>query len=142
MRVYLACAMTNPERDIASVAELLRALTNAGHEVLTPHVIGEVEHSPDGVLSDAQLAARDLQWLEQADCLIAEVSTPSHGVGIEVATALRLGKPVLAVARRDARVSRLLAGLPGLTLARYSNASEAIEAVYRFLARDRGRASE
>lgn len=133
MRVYLACAMTNRERDVRPVAELLRALAEAGHEVLTPHVVGEVEHSPDGSLSDAELAARDLAWLGQADCLIAEVSTPSHGVGIEVATAVRLGKPVLAIAHRLARVSRLLAGLPGVRLERYTDAAEAVACGLRFL---------
>lgn len=130
--------MTNPERKIAPVVEILRSLQLGGHEVLTPHVIAEVEQPSEGALSDTQLAARDLELLARADCLIAEVSTPSHGVGIEVVTALRLGKPVLALAHTQARVSRLLAGLLGWRLERYGHTGEAIEAVQRFCARTAG----
>lgn len=139
MRVYLAAAMTNPERDTSVVEEVLRALSEAGHEVLTPHVIGEVEDPCAGRLSDAQLAQRDLSWLQQADCLVAEVSTPSHGVGIEVMAALNAGKPVFAIAREKARVSRLLSGLPGLTLARYSSPAQAVALVSAFLQHTGGR---
>lgn len=133
MRVYLACAMTNPHRDTTAVEEVLRALTASGHEVLTPHVVGEVEQASDHLLSDRELAQRDLAWLSQADCLVAEVSTPSHGVGIEVMAAVSLGKPVLAMAREEVRVSRLLVGLPGLTLARYSSPTQAVALVRAFL---------
>lgn len=135
MRVYLACAMTNPERDTRVVEEVLRALGEAGHEVLTPHVVGGVEQAADGLLSDEDLAQRDLAWLAQADCLVAEVSTPSHGVGIEVMAALNAGKPVLAIAHQQARVSRLLSGLPGLTFARYGSHAQAVTLVRAFLER-------
>lgn len=135
MRVYLACAMTHPKRDTTVVKAVLRALSEAGHEVLTPHVVGEVEERCGDALSDAELTRRDLGWLEQADCLVAEVSTPSHGVGIEVMVALSAGKPVLAIAHAEARVSRLLSGLPGLTLARYSSHNQAVALVGAFLQR-------
>ncbi len=140
MRVYLAAAMTNPQRDTRVVEEVLKALHEAGHEVLTPHVVGEVEDASDAHVSDAQLAQRDLAWLQQADCLVAEVSTPSHGVGIEVMAAVSAGKPVLAIAREGAPVSRLLSGLPGLTLTRYASQAQAVALACAFLEHLGGRA--
>ncbi|MCS7182814.1 MAG: nucleoside 2-deoxyribosyltransferase [Thermoanaerobaculum sp.] len=133
MRVYLACAMTNPQRDLTAVRQLFQVLLQEGHEVLTPHVVHGPEPRGEEDLSDAQLAQRDLELLQQADCVVAEVSAPSHGVGVEIALALSRGKPALALAHRRAAVSRLLAGLPGLRLERYESMSEIAEHVRAFV---------
>lgn len=134
MRVYLACAMTNPHREVGAVESVLQMLVEEGHHVLTPHVVDTPERSQDRFLTNAEVAQRDLLFIAQADCLVAEVSTPSHGVGIEVMAAVSAAKPVLALAHVHARVSRLLAGLPGLRLERYGTREEAVEIVRRFLA--------
>jgi len=52
-----------------------------------------------------------------------------------VATALAHGVPVLLLHRRDALVSRLLLGLPGVEAAAYGAPDEAAGAVRSFLAR-------
>jgi hypothetical protein len=134
MRVYLAAAMTNPNRDLPSVQAILRHIESLGHQVPTRHVAFETGGQQDAKLSDSQLANRDLTWIHQADALIAEVSTPSHGVGIEVAAALQRPIPVLLLFHRSARVSRLLLGLPGSDAIAYDNPEEAAVAVSDFMA--------
>lgn len=133
VRVYLAAAMTTPAAEIATVQALLAALENAGHRVPSRHVASPGATGQDADLSDAQLAARDLAWLASCDAVVAEVSTPSHGVGAEVMAAAAAGLPVLALARRGVRVSRLLAGLPGVQLASYSDRHQAVTLAIRFL---------
>jgi nucleoside 2-deoxyribosyltransferase len=89
------------------------------------------------VVEPAEVYLRDIAWIEACDALVAEVSTPSHGVGYEIAVALRLGKPVLCCHRREARVSKMITGndSPGLTLASYGDVQEVLSAIDGFLAR-------
>jgi hypothetical protein len=70
---------------------------------------------------------------------VAEVSTPSHGVGYEIAYALVRGKPVLCCARQTARVSKMILGndSPGLRMERYDGLEQACRAVDAFLERVR-----
>jgi nucleoside 2-deoxyribosyltransferase len=53
----------------------------------------------------------DIKAVESADIVIAEVSYPSHGVGMEVMHAIHIGKPVLAIALKGQIVSRMLRGI-------------------------------
>jgi nucleoside 2-deoxyribosyltransferase len=53
----------------------------------------------------------DIKAVESADLIIAEVSYPSHGVGMEVMHAVHCGKPVLAIAQEGKMVSRMLRGI-------------------------------
>ncbi len=56
----------------------------------------------EGQVDPGDVYERDTAWIRACDALVAEVSTPSHGVGYEVAYALSLGKPVLCVYRTGA----------------------------------------
>lgn len=133
MRVYLCAAMTNADRRLADIEALLGAVESAGHEVPTRHIAAHDARELDRELTDQELATRDLGWLAASDAVIAEVTTPSHGVGVEVTHAVHLGKPVLVIHRRDAAVSRLLTGLPGVECRTYESTVEAAQHALRFL---------
>jgi hypothetical protein len=135
MRVYLAAAMTNADRDLGAIRTLLASIEGEGHEVPTRHVADPRGREVEGEVTDAEVAQRDLAWVMGCDALVAEVSTPSHGVGVEVATALQHGVPVLLLHRRDAVVSRLMLGLAGVESAAYSDPEAITRAVRAFLAR-------
>jgi hypothetical protein len=133
MRVYLAAAMTSADRDLPAIAALVHHLERSGHEVPTRHVGDPAGRELDAALSDEQLARRDLDWLASSDALVAEVSTPSHGVGIEVMAAVQRLQPVLLLHRRGVRVSRLLLGLPFARSVAYGTSAEATAAIDAFL---------
>jgi 2'-deoxynucleoside 5'-phosphate N-hydrolase len=141
VRVYLAAAMTNAARDLGAIRALLASIEGEGHEVPTRHVADPRGRNVEGDATDAEVAERDLAWVMGCDALIAEVSTPSHGVGVEVATALQHGVPVLLLHRRDAVVSRLMLGLAGVESAAYSDPGAIAPAVRSFLARASRRAA-
>lgn len=134
MRVYLAAAMTNPARDLDLLARLLGHLEGAGHEVPTRHIAAADGKERDKALTDAELARRDLDWIAGSDALVAEVSTPSHGVGVEVMEALARRIPVLLLRRDGAPVSRLLLGLPGVRISSYGSVDDVRAAIDGFLA--------
>jgi hypothetical protein len=63
------------------------------------------------------------------------VSTPSHGVGYEIALALSLGKPVLCCYQAGRPVSKMITGndSPTLLVASYDTPESAVRLVRGFL---------
>jgi len=133
MRVYFAAAITSPSRNVAIAAALVDWLEAHGHIVPTRHIASPDARGLDRSLTDGELAQRDLGWIAASDALVAEVSTPSHGVGIEVAAALGHRLPVLLLHHEEAPVSRLLLGLEGVEKRTYSSAAEALRHLQTFL---------
>ena len=74
------------------------------------------ENAADGDVHD-----RDLDWLRSADVLVAEVTTPSLGVGYEIGRAVEWGKRVVCLYRPTdgKRLSGMIAGCRGVTVHEY-----------------------
>ena len=87
------------------MAALVAHLEARGHRVLTAHLAHPEAHGPGRGRTRGPQAVfeRDTAWLRACDAVVAEVSTPSHGVGFEIAYALERGKPVLCCHRAGAR---------------------------------------
>jgi hypothetical protein len=134
MRVYFAAAMTSPARDLPALAAIVAHLEATGHAVPTRHVADPGGRELDAGLTDQELAQRDLGWLAESDAFVAEVSAPSHGVGIEAMAAVQRLLPVLLLHRRGGQVSRLLLGLPFVSVTSYGDVAEACSRVDEFLA--------
>jgi len=91
--------------------------------VLTEH-IGYSNLSIDGEkeLSDKQIHDRDLKWLRNSDIIVAEVTTPSLGVGYEIAIAVKESIPVIALFRNNTekRLSAMIKGDESINVIEYS----------------------
>jgi nucleoside 2-deoxyribosyltransferase len=135
MNIYFACSITGG-RDFESI---YRAITSAlladGHEVPTAHLADSSVTTLEGQVSPVDVYERDTDWIRTCQALVAEVSTPSHGVGYEVAYALSLGKPVLCLYQRGQPVSKMLTGNThtNISVRSYLDAEGAIAAVRSFL---------
>jgi nucleoside 2-deoxyribosyltransferase len=88
------------------------------------------------IVDPAEVYQRDIAWIQACDVVIAEVSTPSHGVGYEIAYALSLDKPVLCCYRQGVPVSKMLIGndMPGIMVRSYEDEADALATVDVFLA--------
>ncbi|GLH66161.1 nucleoside 2-deoxyribosyltransferase [Geothrix edaphica] len=137
MDLYFSCSLTGGRGDQPVVAALISRLQALGHCVLTAHLADASAMAADGGLSPEAVYERDTAWLRASDAVIAEVSTPSHGVGFELAYALERGKPVLCLAREGVRVSKMLTGIrqPGFQVRTYRTVEEALAHQEAFLGR-------
>jgi nucleoside 2-deoxyribosyltransferase len=133
--LYFSCSLTGGRQDQPVYAALVAHLQSLGHRVLTEHLASAAVMAADGGMSPEAVFERDTAWLRDCDAVIAEVSTPSHGVGFEIAYALERGKPVLCLAREGVRVSKMLTGIrqAGFAFATYAAAEEAQARVETFL---------
>ncbi len=75
-------------------------------------------------LDDRRIYTRDITALERSDIVLAEVSTPSTGVGFEIAHAVAMGIPVVCVHEKGASVSAMVVGCPELRTYAYADAGE------------------
>jgi nucleoside 2-deoxyribosyltransferase len=135
MNVYFSCSITGGRQDELAYQAIVAALLAAGHTVPTAHLSESSVTLLETQVSPEEVYQRDMAWVEGCDALVAEVSTPSHGVGYEIAAALMLGKPVLCCYQQGRRVSKMITGNshPGMRLCAYASVAEAVDAVEGFL---------
>jgi len=136
MKIYFAGAIRGGRQD-ASTYHAMIAHLQAHAEVLTEHVGNEaLSDGGEHDLTDKEIHARDVAWLEDCDAVVAEVTTPSLGVGYELGVAEKLDKPILCLfdsGNPDFRLSAMLSGNPKVTVARYQTLDEATEAMDLFV---------
>jgi len=135
MKIYFACAIVGGRQDEAIYQKIVNALLEDGHDVPTALNAGPGWQTLEGSPEPSEVYQRDLAWIDDSDALIAEVSTPSHGVGYEIGYALNQKKPVLCIYRRGARVSKMLTGntMAGILVLDYEDADQAIRQTWEFL---------
>jgi hypothetical protein len=134
MKIYFAGAIRGGRQDAALYYEIVRQLQKHG-EVLTEHV-GDTELGVLGQdIGDRKIHDRDLAWLKSSDYLVAEVTTPSLGVGYEIGKATEWGKRVLCLYRPEngRSLSAMISGSSEVTVREYQSAAELAEIFAEFL---------
>ena len=121
MKIYFAGSISGGRGDAALYQKIISHLTKYG-KVLTEFIgkqtlttLGEEQ------LSDKFVHDRDMEWLLSADVIVAEITTPSLGVGYEIGRALENGKEVLALYRNieGKRISAMIKGAEGVKAVEY-----------------------
>src|SRR5512147_1119530 len=127
MNIYFACSITGGREFEAMYQSIVRALTEAAHEVPTAHLAEQGIPALEAMIAPSEVYARDVAWIRNCDVLISEVSVPSHGVGYEIGFALGLRKPVLALYQEGRKVSKMISGNPdpNLMVKSYLNSQDA-----------------
>jgi 2'-deoxynucleoside 5'-phosphate N-hydrolase len=122
MKIYFAGAIRGGREDVALYLELVELLRPFG-DVLTEHVADAQLTSLGEAKDDRAIHDRDLAWLKEADCLVAEVTTPSLGVGFEIAKAIEWRLRILCLFRPGSGrvLSALIAGSDRLTVREYES---------------------
>lgn len=135
MKIYFSCSLTGGRRDEAAYRVIVDRLQAMGHEVLTAHLAAPEVMQDERSVDPAEVYRRDLAWIEACQVLIAEVSTPSHGVGYEIALALQRGRPVLCLHRQGVPVSKMITGndSAGLVVREYPQEAAIPERLEEFL---------
>lgn len=135
MNVYFACSITGGRQDELVYQKLVAALLEDGHLVPTALLASPDVMPLEGVVAAEDVYARDVRWITECDFLLAEVSTPSHGVGYEIGLALSLGKRVLCLYRNGRKVSKMILGNPHskLTIQSYEDPDQAVQLLTSYL---------
>jgi len=136
VNIFFSASIRGGRDDVDLYADLVDHLNTHG-DVLTEH-IGEqdveAKEQAHG-LTDTDIYEQDVEWLCEADAVIAEVTTPSLGVGYELGRAVAWDKPVLALYRPDAdhELSAMVRGNPDIDVVEYETLNDARPAIDAFL---------
>lgn len=126
MKIYFAGSIRGGREDVPLYLEIVKELKKYG-EVLTEHVAdasitnyGENDHT------DQELYERDVKMIREADCIVAEVTNTSLGVGYEIGFAESLGKKILCLYRpkEGKKLSAMLNGNPSVQVKEYKAIGE------------------
>ena len=137
MNIYFACSITGGREFEPAYLALVQALTEDGHAIPTSHLAQSEVLERERVISPREVYARDVDWIDRCEALIADVSVPSHGVGYEIGYALQAGKPVLCLHQRGRKISKMISGNPhpALEVEEYVDVPQAIQKARSFLRR-------
>ncbi len=135
MNIYFSCSITGGRRDQAIYQHIVEHLSAQGHDVPTAHLSRVDILEEEKVIDPQDVYKRDVKWVRECNALVAEVSTPSHGVGYEIALALFLDKPVFCCCREGVKVSKMLTGNthPRLKVFNYASEASLLTAIDSFL---------
>ena len=125
MKIYFAGAIRGGRDDTSFYLDIVSLLTRYG-TVLTEHVGNPNLDVRGEALSDQQIYDRDLEWLRSCDCLVAEVTQPSLGVGFEIGKATEWEIQVLCLYRpsESRSLSAMIAGCDKVTVETYRSVDE------------------
>ena len=133
MEIYFAGSIRGAEADKPLFKRFIEHLSGQG-KVLTEHSF-DYEYTREIQLDDHGIYELDMGWLKDADALVAEVSSPSLGVGYEIGRVEAMGKPILCLYRRQEgrRLSAMISGNMNLKVVEYDSEEEALKAMDDFI---------
>ena len=120
MEVYLSVPMiANRAVDRAKI--IAKAIEDSGHHLSSPWVLGPIENSNPSVVNVFQ---RDKDGAERSDVLIADVTEPSIGVGMEIMAAYMAGRRVILIVKKGKVTSRMLQHMDRKEILEFERESE------------------
>jgi nucleoside 2-deoxyribosyltransferase len=131
MKIYFAGSIRAGRGDAGLYQEIIALLSEYG-DVLTEHIGNNgITHLGEGI-EPGYIYERDVEWLREADVVVAEVTTPSLGVGYEIGLAESENKRILCLFRavEDRSLSAMVLGNRNLSVAEYESIDD-IEGILR-----------
>ncbi|MHA1955000.1 MAG: nucleoside 2-deoxyribosyltransferase [Candidatus Heimdallarchaeaceae archaeon] len=139
LKIYFARSIRgNPDSEeyqqaLSRYDELINHLKNYG-QVLTEHFSNK-DLSSEDKLPDKKIHDRDADWLNKADCIVAEVSVASHGVGYEIGRWGDGGLKILCLHQKSApKLSAMIVGSDVVdSIVEYETIEQAFEGIDVFI---------
>lgn len=125
MKIYFAGSITGGRTDRENYLEIINELKKYG-EVLTEHIGNDNLTQLGEIINDKEIYQRDINWVKMCDILIAEVTCPSFGVGIEIARASQFDKRIICFYKsiEGRKLSAMISGCPGVQIFKYQEIKE------------------
>jgi nucleoside 2-deoxyribosyltransferase len=133
MEIYFAGSIRGATSDKSLFKRFIGHLSSYG-KVLTEHSF-DFDYSQEIRQNDHEIFELDTAWLKDTDVLVAEVSSPSLGVGYEIGRVEAMEKPILCLYRRQEgrRLSAMIGGNMKLKIVEYNREEEALNAIDEFI---------
>ncbi len=132
MNIYFSGSIAGGRGKQPVYKELIMFLEEFGN-VWTKHV-GELKSKSE---KSVNVYARDITWLDNSDVLVAEITVPSIGVGMEIEHAIRMERkiPILCLFDMNSMkpLTRMVIDCPYVTTFGYSDIESAKTVISEFI---------
>ena len=132
MNIYFSGSIAGGRGKQPVYKELIMFLEKFGN-VWTKHV-GELKSKSE---KSVNVYARDITWLDNSDVLVAEITVPSIGVGMEIEHAIRMERkiPILCLFDMNSMkpLTRMVIDCPYVTTFGYSDIESAKTVISEFI---------
>lgn len=132
MKIYFAGAIRGGREKVNDYAKIVDLLENYG-EVLTKHVADINLSSKGEDMTPTEIYERDVNWLEESDILFAEITTPSLGIGYELAYAENKNKKIICMYEGNKNISAMIRGNKNFIQIPYKNIDELLSEIKEFM---------
>ena len=109
MKVYITCPVTNSDNRLNLLPEIESVVKAKGLDTFVFIVGG----------TPKEIFERDYEQIKSCDLIIAEVSEPSHGVGIEIGFSYTLGLKRVLLIEEGKSLTKLAQGMPDTIVIQY-----------------------
>ena len=120
MKFYFAGSIRGGREKVYTYIKINDLLKKYG-TVLDEHVANINVNEMEQGLTSTEIYNRDINWINECDILVAEVSVPSLGVGYEIAYAEKLGKRIICLYDENINVSAMITGNKKIKFIKYNN---------------------
>jgi 2'-deoxynucleoside 5'-phosphate N-hydrolase len=129
--VYLSVPMI-ANRALQRAQLMAKAIGDSGHNITSPWVLGPIENPNPSLVN---VFERDKNAVEASDILVADITEPSVGVGMEIMAAYKAGRRIILVAKRGKVASRMLMHMEQKETLEYETEEEIYEGLKWILSR-------
>jgi len=81
MKIYFGFTVAGDRSSLGVARRIVELIEEMGHEVLTKHLVRDDAWEADRLISPQDIYKRDMNWLEECDLFMAEVSGSSFRSG-------------------------------------------------------------
>ena len=111
MKAYITCPVTHSKKRLDLLESIRRVVEEKGINTF----VFEIGGTPEDIFD------LDYREIRSSELIIAEVSEPSHGVGVEIGLSYGLGLKRILLFEKGNKISSMLRGFPETFLIEYEN---------------------
>jgi 2'-deoxynucleoside 5'-phosphate N-hydrolase len=103
LKVYFGCAIRGEQGGLEEKVFIVKTISRLGHLVLSETFVGmdlNNNQTTNGK-TPTQVYRQDINWLDESDVVVADVSRISSGLGFELGWKVRGGGRAVALCRED-----------------------------------------
>jgi nucleoside 2-deoxyribosyltransferase len=124
MKIFFAGSIRGGRSMLPVYIRIVDILKKQGHKVVSEHVASVDLEKIEAKITDEEIFNNDIGYVNECECLVADVTIPSIGTGYEICYAVSKGKKVLCVYREDANISAMVRGNNSIISVSYKNMGE------------------
>ncbi|MDD5472602.1 MAG: nucleoside 2-deoxyribosyltransferase [Candidatus Methanoperedens sp.] len=124
MKIFFAGSIRGGRSMLSEYRQIIALLKKLGHDVVSEHVASPKLEEAEARLTEEEIFKSDICFIDESDCVVADVTVPSIGVGYEICYAVSKCKRVLCTYKEGTNVSAMVLGNKGVKAIQYRNMEE------------------